>query len=62
VHFLGNNNANAQDAVGIDIEIIKRNNITIVESNNNKRFKVKTYDELTNFCVAEEYQDEFTTF
>jgi hypothetical protein len=55
---LNNNNLNAQEAVGIEIEIIKKNNITIVESNSNKRFKVKTYDELSNFCTAEEYTDE----
>lgn len=62
VHFMGNNNSNAQDVVGIDIDIIKKNNITIVESNNNRRFKVKSYDELTNYCLAEDYVDEFTTF
>jgi hypothetical protein len=33
-----NSNSNAQDAVGIEIEIIKKNNITIIESNSNKRF------------------------
>ncbi len=57
VHFLNNSNSNAQDTVGIEIEITKRNNITIVESNSNKRFKIKSYDELTNFSIAEDYED-----
>jgi len=49
---------NAPESVGIEIEIVKKNNITIVESNSNKRFRVKQYDELSNFCVAEEYTDD----
>lgn len=49
---------NAAGAIGIEIEIIKKNTITIVESNSNKRFKVNSYDELTNFSIAEEYNDE----
>jgi hypothetical protein len=28
-----------------------------VESNSNKRFKIKSYDELTNFSIAEDYED-----
>ena len=52
MHFQGNSGTNAQDTVGIEIEIIKKNNITIVESNSNKRFKVREYDELTNFSTA----------
>jgi hypothetical protein len=56
---------NAAEAVGIEIEIVKNNNITVVQSNTCRRFKVKAYDELTNFCSAEEYEDEmpfpFTT-
>jgi hypothetical protein len=57
VHFLNNVNTNAPDTVGIEIEITKRNNITIVESNSNKRYKIKSYDEVSNFCVAEDYDD-----
>lgn len=60
VHFLNNSNSNAIDTVGIEIEITKRNNITIVESNSNKRFKIKSYDDFSNFCVAEEYSDELS--
>lgn len=58
VHFNNNLGQNAADSVGIEIEIVKRNNITIVESNSNVRFKVKSYDENTNFCIAEEYNDD----
>jgi hypothetical protein len=57
VHFLNNSNTNAIDTVGIEIEITKRNNITIVESNSSKRYKIKSYDEISNFCIAEEYED-----
>ncbi len=57
VHFPNNNNTQAQDAVGIEIEIMKKNNITVVESNTHKRFKIKSYDEVSNFCLAEEYAD-----
>lgn len=60
VHFLNNSNTNAVDTVGIEIEITKRNNITIVESNSNKRYKIKSYDEISNFCIAEEYEDAMT--
>lgn len=58
VHFEKNQNANARDAVGIEIEIVKKNNITIIESNSNKRFKVLEYDVNTNFCKAVPYDDE----
>jgi ABC-type phosphate transport system auxiliary subunit len=43
--------------VGIEIEIAKKNNITVVESNSHKRFKIQSYDEVSNFCLAEEYED-----
>ena len=57
MHFPSNNNAQAQDAVGIEIEISKKNNITVVESNTHKRFKIQSYDEVSNFSIAEEYED-----
>ena len=38
VHFEKNSNTNAEKAVGIQIEIIKKNNITLIESNSSKRF------------------------
>ncbi len=57
VHFPSNSSINAVDAVGIEIEIVKNNNITVVQSNSCRRFKVKVFDELTNFCTAEDFQD-----
>jgi ATP-dependent Lon protease len=57
VHFPNNSNQQAQDCIGIEIEIAKKNNITVVESNSHKRYKVKSYDEVTNFCMAEDFDD-----
>lgn len=57
VHFPDNKNEFAQDSIGIEIEISKKNNITQVESNSHKRFKVLSYDEASNFCEVEEYID-----
>jgi hypothetical protein len=52
VHFTKNSNSNAQDAIGIEIDIIKKNNITIIESNSSRRYKVSDYNSSTNFCRA----------
>jgi len=49
VHFEKNSNNNALNAVGIEIDIIKKNNITLIESNSNMRYKVLEYDANTNF-------------
>ncbi len=59
VHFPLNSNTNAMDTVGIEIEIVKSsaNNIAVVQSNSCRRFKVREYNELTNFCAAEEFED-----
>ncbi len=57
VHFPANSNAQAAEAVGIEIEISKKNNITVVESNTNRRYRVKSYDEVTNFSMVEEFED-----
>lgn len=58
VHFEKNSNQNAEDAVGIEIEIIKKNNITIIESNSNKRFRVIDFNSTSNFCTAVPFEDE----
>jgi len=60
VHFLNNNNSQAQEAIGIEIEISKKNNITVVESNTPRRFRIKSYDETTNFCLAEDFEDQMS--
>jgi hypothetical protein len=57
VHFQNNSNENAINTVGIEIEITKRNNITIVESNSSHRYVIKKYDDISNFCIAEDYED-----
>lgn len=58
VHFEKNSNQNALDAVGIEIDIIKKNNITIIESNSNRRYRVQDYNSSTNFCKAVPFEDE----
>ena len=62
VHFPNNNAVNASESVGIEIEITKSNNVTLVVSSSNKRFKVKSYDELSNFSMVEEYEDVVPVF
>lgn len=57
VHFPQNNNELATDTVGIEIKITKKNNLTMIESFNTKRFQVKQYDSNTNFCMAQEFED-----
>ena len=44
--------------MGIEIEIIKKNNITIIESNSNKRYRVVDFNSSSNFCNAVPYEDE----
>ena len=58
VHFEKNSNNNALNAVGIEIDIIKKNNITIIESNSNMRYKVLEYNANNNFSQAVPYEDE----
>ena len=57
VHFPQNKNDKAVGAVGIEIKIIKKNNMTMIESNTSKRFKISEYDSSTNFCQAVPYID-----
>jgi len=66
VHFPQNKNDKAVGAVGIEIKIIKKNNMTMIESNTSKRFKISEYDSSTNFCQAVPYidaslQEQFNT-
>lgn len=57
MHFPNNNNQAAAGAVGIEIVINKVNNIPVVESNSQQRFKVSSFDEASNFCEAETFED-----
>lgn len=57
VHFPQNNNAHAQGAVGIEIVVSKKNNMTIIESTESARFKVEEYDAGTNFAKVVPVED-----
>lgn len=57
VHFPQNNNNLAKDTVGIEIVISKKNNLTVIESVSSARFRVDSYDQATNFCQAEPFED-----
>lgn len=58
VHFAENSNLNAERSVGIEVQIHKRNGITYVESYSDKRFKIESFDETTNFSQAIELTEE----
>ena len=57
VHFPQNNNSLAEGTVGIEIKVIKKNNMTMIESNSSKRYKIDEYDAATNFCQAVPFED-----
>ena len=57
VHFPQNNNAQALGAVGIEITVTKKNNMTIIESDNSKRFRIDSYDATSNFAECQEFED-----
>lgn len=58
VHFPKNDNKQAVDQIGIEIVISKKNNLTVIESISQDRFKVVSYDSKSNFCEAVPYKDE----
>lgn len=58
VHFPQNNNSLAEGTVGIEIIISKKNNLTVIESASSARFKVCSYDQATNFCMAVSLEDK----
>ena len=57
VHFGENKNENAVGACGIEVELVKKNNLNYVESKNVKRYNVLAFDEESNFCDAQEVVD-----
>lgn len=57
VHFPQNNNSHAQGAVGIEIMVSKKNNMTIIESTESSRFKVEEYDAGSNFAMVVPVED-----
>jgi len=58
VYFKGKDPSNAEGAIGIEVEIQKKNNIYLVESKKNRRFKILEYDPDSNFAMAQPYKDE----
>ena len=57
VHFPQNNNAQAEGAVGIEIIVDKKNQMTMIESQASNRFKIEEYDATTNFAMVTEVND-----
>lgn len=57
VHFPENDNSQAIGAIGIAINIMKKDNLLRVESVNTRRFRVIDYLPQTNYCMAQEFED-----
>ena len=57
VHFPQNNNAQAEGAVGIEIVVSKKNQMTMIESQDSDRFKIEEYDSTSNFAMVTEVDD-----
>ena len=57
VHFEKNSNTKAKEAVGIEIKVNKKNNMTYITSSTINRFKIKEYDSVSNFVQCEVYED-----
>lgn len=58
VHFLNNKNSNAQESIGIEIDLDRSSsNMNVVESKSFKRYKVISFDETTNFSKCVEFED-----
>lgn len=50
VHFPNNNNSHAEGAIGIEITVSKKNNMTMIESEGSERFQIDEYDATSNFA------------
>jgi hypothetical protein len=57
VHFPSNQNGNAKEAVGIEIKVVKKHNMTHIVGSSSLRFKVRDYDAGSNFAKCEPYND-----
>lgn len=57
VHFPQNNNDLATDAVGIEILVTKKNNMTMIESKSSARFQIKEYQASSNFALVSPVTD-----
>jgi hypothetical protein len=52
VHFPSNNNSMAAGAVGIEIVVTKKNNMTMIESKASERFRIDEYEAGSNFAMV----------
>ena len=57
VHFPQNNNSLSKGAVGIEIKVDKKNNLTMIESESAARYKIEDYDAGTNFAQCVQVED-----
>lgn len=57
VHFEKNKNSNAEDAIGIEIQLTSSKSMHVVENRSFSRFKILSYDPKTNFCRAVPFHD-----
>ena len=57
VHFPQNNNSHSQGAVGIEIVVSKKNQMTMIESQDAQRFKIEEYDTTSNFAMCTSVED-----
>lgn len=57
VHFPNNNNSHAEGAIGIEITVSKKNNMTMIESEGSERFKIEEYDTTSNFANVVPVED-----
>ena len=60
MHFEANSNKNAENAIGIEIDIMKENNNVEIVSSTNKRYRVLEYDPKTDMCEAVPFEDDET--
>ena len=57
VHFPQNNNSHSKGAVGIEITVSKKNNMTMIESESAKRYRIEDYDVSSNFAQCHQVED-----
>lgn len=50
VHFPKNSNSASKDTIGIEIKVVKKNNMTYIMSQNTGRYKVNSYNAKSNFA------------
>jgi hypothetical protein len=57
VHFPKNSNSASKDTIGIEVKVVKKNNMTYIVSQNTGRFQVNNYNAKTNFAECSKYED-----